>query len=103
MSKKKKFRVDLEQFNSERDKSLLTFDEKTIRRFCEKYEVNAILEAKTSLLFWASVCKAITGIPTLPLAARLRAKRFLDKNKFQSFDDGGLGKVLADAKNKNKK
>ena len=100
MTKKKKFRVDLEQFNYERNKALLTFDEKIIRRFCEKYEVNGILDSKSPLVFWASVCKAITAIATLPLAARLRAKRFLDKNNLQSFDDGELGRILANAKKK---
>ena len=96
--RKKKFRVDLKQFNFERNVALKSMNGKRIRLFAEKYELNGLLDSKTSVVFWAAVHKAITGIVELPIALRLQSKEWLDKHRMTSFDDGELERILADGK-----
>ena len=41
-------------------------------------------------VFWGSVHKAITAIPSIPLEKRKESKKWLDEHNMTSWDDGEL-------------
>ena len=91
---KKKFRVDKEQFDLERDRAFLSKDEGTIRRFAEKHELEKIANAKGKE-FWAIVHYGITGSVNLPLTMRFESLLWLRSHGMNFFDpDGKLNELL---------
>jgi hypothetical protein len=80
--------VDIAALLKERDACLLALDEPRIRAYFLKY--NRQTMPTDEELFWASVHKARTAIATLPRAARLESKAWLEQRGFHSLDAGTL-------------
>lgn len=79
---------EIEEFTKERNEALLSLDEQNIRAMFKKW--NGVEFPDSKHLFWASVHKAITGVPSLPIEFRKKSKEWLDGHGMKSFDDGDL-------------
>ena len=79
--------MDTTQFVAERNAALLSLDRARIVAYMVKYG-NAV--PRDQELFWLGVHKARTAIPTLPMAARIESKRWLEARDSQSLDEGDI-------------
>ena len=77
----------IKRFNEDRDSALLSLDKNIIVAF---YDKNKIPYSQKDDVFWASIHKAITAIPKLPIEFRKKSKKYLDEHGLSSLDDGDL-------------
>lgn len=91
MKKTAKFdKAAFETFAAERNDALLSLDKEKILAYGQKWGVNFNKVPGEEETFWASVHKARTAIPALPMAARVLSKRWLAERGMASMDDGNV-------------
>lgn len=91
MKKTAKFdKAAFDQFAAERNDALLSLDKEKILAYGQKWGVNFSKVPGDEEGFWASVHKARTAIPALPMAARVLSKRWLSERGMASMDDGDV-------------
>lgn len=78
------------QFAVERNAALLSLDKEKILAYGQKWGVNFAKVPGDEEGFWASVHKARTAIPALPMAARVLSKRWLAERGMAGMDDGDV-------------
>jgi hypothetical protein len=76
----------LEQFKKDRNDAMLSKDKQTIVTFMKQYDIPIPRDD----IFWITVHKTITAIPTLPIDFRRLSKAYLREAGFSSMDDGDL-------------
>ena len=62
-------------------------DEDKIKSHLMKYGMNV---SDNPIVFWGSIYKTITGNKRFPKKLRRKAKKWLTKRGFKSWDDGGI-------------
>ncbi len=80
--------LSIDQFKKDRNEAMLSMDEKKIRAYMKKYGNQA--NQPLGDIFWASVHKARTAIPSIPLEERIKSKKWLIERNLSSLDDGEL-------------
>jgi len=78
---------DLEQFKKDRDEALLSLDEDKIKTYLRKYGEEPV---DNPTVFWMSVHKAITALPSLPIEFRRGSALWLSVRGSRPMDDGDL-------------
>ena len=79
--------AELERFCKERDEALLSLDERKIREFARKYEIQ-MPENKT--VFWAGVHKAIVALNAATAEQKTRSVIWLAEHRFKPDIFGGM-------------
>jgi hypothetical protein len=72
--------TNLELYVKERDKALLSFDVKKMKKLCKKWEIPAPAD---DLVFYAGMMKAICELNKATLLDKTRAKKWLINNGFE--------------------
>jgi hypothetical protein len=80
--KKMATKKQIKNFVKQRNKALLSLDEKTILKFMRKYKINTPLNDSNKLVFWAGVHKAILNIESATEEQKIDSRLWLSENGF---------------------
>ena len=72
--------TNLELYVKERDKALLSFDIKKMKKFCRKWEIPAPAD---DVAFYAGMMKAICELNKATALDKARARKWLANNHFE--------------------
>jgi hypothetical protein len=79
-TKEQSMMTNLEQYVKERDKALLSFDIKKVKKLCRKWE---IVMPDNDVVLYAGMMKAICDLKKATPEEKARAQEWLTKNKFK--------------------
>lgn len=71
----------INDFVKERDEALFSLDEKKIRAYAKKYGAKLPTTEKG---FWGAVYKSIYNINDAPIELKMKAKKWLEKNRMST-------------------